>query len=109
MHFAVTPTYVRGCRLSDEEIEKIAPVVGDLHLYRCPREPNGAMRTLAGVSAPVKANLLPPILEPRLTAIGPHAFMLRGLEELKTQRGWVYVLQEWRVEERQRAAQSDPI
>ena len=100
MEFAVTPTHERGRRLSDAEIEAAAPVIGDLMTYQCPREPGGPMRTMAGVSSPVNANLVRPIIEPRMYSIGFRALYIRGLEEIKTERGWVYVLQEWIVEPR---------
>jgi len=36
------------------------------------------------------------------------AFTLRGLEELKTERGYVYVLQEWLVTEERDAQKAQP-
>jgi hypothetical protein len=43
-----------------------------------------------------------------MTAIGHSAFTLRGLEELKTERGWVYVLQEWLVTDVRDAQKGQP-
>jgi hypothetical protein len=45
----------------------------------------------------VPGQLLKPLITPRVTQIGHSAFFLRGLDEYKTERGWVYVLQEWLV------------
>ena len=98
MRFAVVPTHERGMPLSDKELNEKVPLVGDLHTYLCPREPGGPSRTMVGLDTPV-GSVLKPIIEPRLMGIGQGAFHLRGLEELKTERGWVYVLQEWRVTE----------
>src|SRR5688572_3309832 len=99
MRAAVKSKYVRGNLLSDEELAALAPAVGELMTYQCPREPGGPMRNMAGIGTPAKAELLKPIIEPRLVGIGIRGFVLRGIEELKTERGWVYVLQEWVVEE----------
>jgi hypothetical protein len=99
MKAAVTQLYVKGCRIPDEQIEAAKPVVGNLSTYTCPREPGGTPRTMAGLSIPAQSDLIKPILEPRLTGIHQRGFVLRGLEEFRTERGWVYTLQEWIVEE----------
>lgn len=103
MLFAVKAIYIKGCRLTDAEILATKPVVGELMLYRCPKAPGEELRTMAGVSTPGKSDLLKPILEPRLAHIGLEIFVLRGLEEFKTDRGWIYTLQEWYVGQRPEA------
>jgi hypothetical protein len=107
MRFAVVPTYERGRLLSDKEIEAKAALVGELMTYECPREPGGKMRPMASLHTPT-GQLLKPIIGPRMTAIGHSAFTLRGLEELKTERGWVYVLQEWLVTDVRDAQKGQP-
>ena len=96
MRFAVVPMYERGRLLSDKEIEAQAALVGELMTCECPREPGGELRPMASLHTPT-GQLLKPIIGPRMTAIGHSAFTLRGLEELKTERGYVYVMQEWLV------------
>ncbi len=100
MDFAVKPTHERGRRLSDAEIAALQPVIGNLTTYEYPREPGGRMRRMASVSTPGTGDLIKPIVEPRLWRIADGWFAIRGLEEFNTERGWVYVLQEWLVEER---------
>lgn len=75
--------------------------------YECPREPGGPMRRMASVHTPT-GELLKPIIEPRMTVIGHSGFLLRGLEELQTERGWVYVLQEWIVTDVRDAQKRQP-
>jgi hypothetical protein len=101
MRFAVVPKYERGRLLSDNEIEAKAALVGELTTYECPREPGGPMRRMASLHVPT-GHLLKPIIEPRLVAVGHSGFLLRGLEELQTARGWVCVLQEWLVTDAQK-------
>jgi len=108
MKFAVVPTYEKGRQLSDKEIAAKTALVGELMTYECPREPGGAMRPMASLGSPVKADLVKPIIGPRVTTIGHSGFLLRGLEEYKTERGWVYVLQEWRVTDVQHAQMGEP-
>ena len=107
MRFAVVPKYDRGRLLSDNEIEAKAALVGELTTCECPREAGGPMRRMASLHAP-KGDLLKPIIEPRMLAIGRSGFLLRGLEELKTERGWVYVLQEWLVTDERDAQKGQP-
>lgn len=107
MRFAVVPTYERGRLLSEEEIDAKAAFVGELMTYECPREPGGEMRPMASLHTPT-GQLLKPIIGPRMTAIGHSAFTLRGLEELKTARGYVYVLQEWLIMEERDAQKGQP-
>jgi hypothetical protein len=107
MRFAVVPMYERGRLLSDEEIDAKAAFVGELMTYECPREPGGEMRPMASLHTPT-GQLLKPIIGPRMTAIGHSAFTLRGLEELKTERGYVYVLQEWLITEERDAQKGQP-
>ena len=107
MRFAVVPKYDRGRLLSDNEIEAKAALVGELTTYECPREAGGPMRRMASLHVP-KGHLLKPIIEPRMLAIGHAGFLLRGLEELQTERGWVYVLQEWIVTEERDAQKGHP-
>jgi len=71
-------------------------LVGELSTYDCPREPGGKVRHMASLHTSV-GQLLKPILEPRVTVIDRAAFVLRGLEELQTERGLEYRLQEWIV------------
>jgi hypothetical protein len=108
MRFAVVPKYERGRLLSDNEIEAKAALVGELSTYECPREPGGAMRHMASVHTPV-GQVVRPIIEPRITTIGHSGFLLRGLEEYRTERGWVYVLQEWLVTDVRDAQKGQPI
>jgi len=96
MRFAVVSMYERGRLLSDKEIEAKGALIGELMTYECPREPGGQMRPMASLHTPT-GQLLKPIIAPRLVAVGHSAFTLRGLEELNTERGYVYVLQEWLV------------
>jgi hypothetical protein len=107
MRFAVVPMYERGRLLPDKEIEAKAAVVGELMTYECPREPGGEMRPMASLHTPA-GHLLKPIIGPRMTGTGHSAFTLRGLEELKTERGYVYVLQEWLVTDVQDAQKGQP-
>jgi hypothetical protein len=108
MQFAVIPKYERGRLLSDNEIEAKAALVGELMTCECPREPDGPMRHVASLYTP-EGELLKPIIEPRVTVIGYSGFLLRGLEEFKTERGWVYVLQEWLVTEVRDAQKGQPV
>jgi hypothetical protein len=94
--------YERGRLLSNKEIDAKAAVVGELMTYECPREPGGEMRPMASLHTPT-GQLLKPIIGPRMTAIGHSAFTLRGLEELKTERGWVYVVGNRRAGRAERA------
>ncbi len=107
MQFAVVPKYEKGRLLSDNEIAAKAALIGELSTYECPREPGGAMRHMASLHVPV-GDLLKPIIEPRVTNIGHSGFLLRGLEEFKTERGWVYVLQEWIVTDVRNAQKGEP-
>jgi len=107
MRFAVVPMYERGRLLSDKEIEAKAALIGELMTYECPRGPGGQMRPMASLHTPT-GQLLKPIIGPRMTAIGHSAFTLKGLEELKTERGYVYVLQEWLVTEERDAQKGQP-
>jgi hypothetical protein len=107
MRFAVVPKYERGRLLSDNEIEAKAALIGELTTYECPREPGGQMRPMASLHTPT-GQLLKPIIGPRLIAVGHSAFTLRGLEELNTERGYVYVLQEWLVTDVRDAQKGQP-
>lgn len=107
MRFAVVPKYERGRLLPDKEIEAKAALVGELTTYECPREPGGPLRRMASLHVPT-SHLLKPIIEPRVLAIGTSGFLLRGLEELQTERGYVYVLQEWLVTEERDAQKGQP-
>ena len=98
MQFAVVQKYEKERRLSDKEIAAKSALIGQLTTYECPREPGGEMRHMASVHTPA-GDVVRPIIEPRLTVIGHSGFLLRGLEEFKTERGWVYVLQEWLIME----------
>jgi hypothetical protein len=82
-------------------------VVGEFMTYECPREPGGEMRPMASLHT-AAGHLLKPIIGPRMTGTGHSAFTLRGLEELKTERGYVYVLQEWLVTDVQDAQKGQP-
>ena len=106
MQFAVVPRYEKGRELSDKEIAAKAAFIGELMTYECPREPGGEMRPMASLHVPV-GQLLRPLLGPRVTNIGHSGFLLRGLEEFKTERGWVYVLQEWLVTDVQMAQKGE--
>ncbi|SRR5260221_334056 len=108
MQFAVVPKYEKGRLLSDKEIEAKSALIGQLMTYECAREPGCALRHMASLGTPVSANLLKPIIEPRVTSIGHSGFLLRGLEEYRTERGWVYVLQEWLVTEVRDAQKGQP-
>ena len=107
MQFAVVPKYEKGSLLSNKEIEAKSALIGQLMTYESPREPGGEMRHMASLHVPV-GDLLKPIIEPRVTSIGHSGFLLRGLEEYKTERGWVYVLQEWLVAEVRDAQKGQP-
>jgi hypothetical protein len=107
MKFAVVQTYEKGRQLSDKEIAAKTALIGELMTYECPREPGGEMRPMASLHVPV-GQLLKPIIGPRVTNIGHSCFFLRGLEEYKTDRGWVYVLQEWLVTEERHAQKGEP-
>ncbi len=107
MRFAVVAKYERGRLLSAKEIEAKAALVGELTTYRCPREVGSAMRNMVSLATPT-GDLLKPIIEPRMMAMNHVAFTLRGLEELKTERGYVYVLQEWLVTEERDAQKAQP-
>ena len=108
MFFAVVPAYERGKRLSDRELDAKAAVVGELLIYEAAREPGGPLRRMAGLTTPM-GHLLKPMLEPRLTGMTVLCFALRGLEELETARGRVYVLQEWRITEVRHAQKGHPV
>ena len=107
MFFAVVPMYCRGKRLSDQELDAKAAVVGDLTIYEVAREVGSPLRRMAGLSTPA-GQLLKPIVEPRMSGMTVLCFTLRGLEELETARGCVYVLQEWRVSEVRHAQKGHP-
>lgn len=107
MFFAVVPMYHRGKRLSDAELDAKAAVIGDLTIYEAAREVGSPLRRMAGLSNPM-GHLLKPIVEPRMTGMTVLSFTLRGLEELETTRGYVYVLQEWRVTEVRHAQKGHP-
>ena len=99
MLFAVIPTYLRGQRLSDAEIEGAQPLVGDLNIDETAERPDGNVRRKATLMSGSRL-LLEPIVDPRITGMSPLRFGLRGLEALEIPRGTRYVLQEWLVEER---------
>jgi hypothetical protein len=107
MLFAVVPAYERGKRFSDKELDAKAAIVGQLMIYHAARESGGAMRLMAGLTTPM-GNLLRPIMEPRLTGMTVLSFSLKGLEELQTSRGYVYVLQEWHITEVRHAQKGHP-
>jgi hypothetical protein len=102
MLFAVVPAYERGRRYTEKEFDAKAAVVGELMIYEAAREAGGPLRRMAGLTTPM-GHLLKPILEPRLIGMTVLSFSLRGLEELETSRGYVYVLQEWRISEARHA------
>ena len=108
MRFAVVPAYERGRRYSEKELDAKAAVVGELMIYEAAREAGGPLRRMAGLTTPM-GHLLKPMLEPRLTGMTVLSFSLRGLEELETTRGYVYVLQEWRITEARHAQKGYPI
>jgi hypothetical protein len=102
MLFAVVPAYERGRRFTEKELDAKTAAVGELMIYEAAREAGGPLRRMAGLTTPM-GHLLKPILEPRLTGMTVLSFSLRGLEELETSRGYVYVLQEWRITEARHA------
>ena len=79
----------------------------ELITYECPREPGGEMRPMASLHVPV-GQLLRPLIGLHVTIIGHSGFLLLSLEEYKTERGWVYVLQEWMVTDERNAQNGEP-
>ncbi len=85
MRFAVVPVCVWGRPLARREIANLCPVAGDLrveYVHDRVRLRHLRIARLVDDASPMRAELLPALLDVQLVAMSPGAFTLSGFERV---------------------------
>jgi hypothetical protein len=93
MHYLITPRRRLGVAIDKKLLGKIQPVRGDIQITEMPNEKMGRTTISAWLftSAPNAPDILPPLLDVRITGMGSTGMNLTGVEQI----GDAFYAQSW--------------
>lgn len=93
MHYLITPRRRLGVAVDTKTLRNIQPVRGDIQITEMPNETLGRTTISAHLfkSAPHLPDILPPLLDVRITSMGSTGMNLTGVEQI----GDAFYAQSW--------------
>lgn len=93
MHYLIVQRRRYGVAIDKKELRKIQPVRGDIQITEMPNDKMGRTTISAWLfsSAPNAPDILPPLLDVRITGMGSTGMNLTGVEQI----GDAFYAQSW--------------
>lgn len=93
MYYLIVPRRRLGVAIDKKELQRVTPIRGDIHIIEMKNEALGRTTISAWVfqSAPSAPDILPPLLDVRITGMATLGMNLTGVEQI----GDAFYSQSW--------------